>query len=282
MSDQPIANRLGPNAPKPDWVSECGSAVLYCGDCLDLLPKLEQGLVDAVVTDPPYSSGGFTRSDRTRSTTAKYVQTQTKVARPNFQGDSRSQRAWGYWCALWLSAAFRSTRPSGYCLMFTDWRQLPMAADSLEAGGYVWRGIVSWNKGRGSRSPHTGYFRHQCEYVLWGTSGVSVPASHGGPWDGSIDCPVLQADRHHITGKATKLMESVLQVVAPCGVALDPFMGSGTTGVAAVRMGRQFIGIEIDPGYFAIARDRIKDELNRMPLLESNAIPKYKQGDFLA
>ena len=62
------------------------------------------------------------------------------------------------------------------------------------------------------------------------------------------------------------------------GIVLDPFMGSGTTGVACIRTGRKFIGIEKEPKYFDIAVKRIKDELNRFPLLEPT---KPKQGSLL-
>ena len=58
-------------------------------------------------------------------------------------------------------------------------------------------------------------------------------------------------------------------------IIADPMMGSGTTGVAAVRLGRSFYGVEIDPDYFEIAKQRIIDELNRFPLLEQK--PKQSQ-----
>jgi len=59
----------------------------------------------------------------------------------------------------------------------------------------------------------------------------------------------------------------------------DPFMGSGTTGVAAVRLGRSFWGVELDPGYFEIAKKRIQDELRRVAFLEGNAEPKQQQRE---
>ena len=240
--------------------------VLYQGDCLEILPTLEAGSVDAVVTDPPYSSGGQFRSDRTASTNSKYACSTSQGLYNDFSGDSRSQRAWGYWSALWLSACYAATKPSGYALTFTDWRQLPTASDALESGGYVWRGIVAWNKGRGSRAAHPGLFRHQCEYVVWGTRGVSSAEGHDGPWDGCVAIPVRQADKHHITGKPTDLL---VQLVSPApigGLVLDPFMGSGTTGVACLRTGRKFIGIEIDEHYFNVARKRIEAEAAQLKM----------------
>lgn len=231
---------------------------LEAGDCLALLDKLPPDSVDAVITDPPYSSGGFTRGDRaTQATNAKYTQTGTLNVRPEFAGDNRDQRSWVAWCTIWLGQCLRATVPGGYCLMFTDWRQLPAATDALQAGGWVWRGIVVWDKGRGARSPNTSYFRHQCEYILWATKGASRKDA-GGPWDGCIRLGVDQRDKHHVTGKPTELMRRLVQVCPPGGVVLDPFAGSGTTAVACQLEGRRFVGYEIEAGYLEVAQRRVE------------------------
>jgi site-specific DNA-methyltransferase (adenine-specific) len=245
----------------PTWQSEDGSVVLYRADCLEVLPTLAAGSVDAVVTDPPYSSGGFTRSDRAGDPSEKYVQTGTEIIRSSFSGDNRDGRSWCYWMALWMSAAFRLVRESGYCLTFSDWRQLPLASDALQAGGFIWRGIVTWDKDGAARAPHTGYFRHQCEYILWGTVGTSKAADWGGPWLGCFNVSTLQSDKFHMTGKPTNLLNHLTQCAPPGGTVLDPFMGSGTTGVACVQTGRRFVGIEIDAGYFEIAKRRIEQAM---------------------
>lgn len=142
--------------------------------------------------------------------------------------------------------------------MFSDWRQLPTASDALQAGGIVWRGVVVWDKGRAARAPHKGYFRHQCEYVLWGTRGALEARSGRGPWDGCFSVPVLPREKHHLTGKPVALMERLVEVVPAGDVVLDPFMGSGSTGVACVRTGRSFVGIEVVPEYYEVARRRIE------------------------
>jgi site-specific DNA-methyltransferase (adenine-specific) len=231
---------------------------LILGEALDNLRSIESHSVDCVIVDPPYSSGGFTRGDRTATTASKYVSSSVQTKRVNFDGDSRDQRSFLVWSTLWISECHRIVKPSGYFLSFTDWRQLPTMSDAIQCGGFVWRGIISWDKGRAARAPHKGYFRHQCEYVVWGTKGVSVAADWDGPWDGSISCPVLQSDKHHITGKPTELMKRLVACCPPGGVVLDPFMGSGTTGVAAIATGRKFIGIELADHNFAIATERIQ------------------------
>ena len=84
-------------------------------------------------------------------------------------------------------------------------------------------------------------------------------------WSGAYRASEAGERSLHPTQKPIALMEWVLDLV-DAETILDPFMGSGTTGVACVRTGRKFIGIELDPCYFAIAKRRIEAELNRTPL----------------
>lgn len=247
---------------KPAWQTRDGSVKLWKDDALTVLPRLTPNSVDALVTDPPYSSGGMYRGDRARSVADKYVQGGT-IARAGFSGDNRDARSWAYWSRLWLSACLPLLKDAAYALMFTDWRQLPMSTDVFQAAGVTWRGMIAWDKGLASRAPHKGYFRHQCEYIVWGTLGACPIAKHGGPWPGCLRVPVLQSDKHHITGKPTALMEMLVEVVPAGATILDPFAGSGTTAVAAIRRGRRFLGIEQDASHFATAVERIKRELRQ-------------------
>jgi site-specific DNA-methyltransferase (adenine-specific) len=239
---------------------------LHLGDCLEIMSTLPTGSVDAVITDPPYSSGGAMRGDRMNATSLKYVNTGTQIERPEFQGDNRDQRGYAFWCTLWLSECYRIAKSGAFVYLFTDWRQLPVTTDIMQAGGFVWRGIVPWNK-TGAARPTMGRFTSQCEYMVWGSKGpLPVHVEKCAP--GFFSYVVKQSDKFHITGKPTSLMIDVLQVVEPGGVVFDPFMGSGTTGVAAVQTGRNFIGCEIDPAYFAIAQRRIEQAQAQPALLE--------------
>ena len=86
--------------------------------------------------------------------------------------------------------------------------------------------------------------------------------------------PVAGDEKEHLAEKPIDVVQWVCSVVVCKGLVLDPFMGSGTTGVACVRTGRKFIGIEKEPKYFEIAKRRISDELNRFPLLEPKQAPQ--------
>lgn len=254
------ANDNSITTPAAPLCRHIGNATIYHGDAMQILPHL--GLqVDALITDPPYSSGGMMRGDRMQSTSAKYVQSGSALAAAHnvdFSGDNRDQRSWAFWVSCWLSIARQTLRTGGYAMVFTDWRQLPALTDAFQAGGLVWRGVVPWDKTEASRAPHKGYFRHQCEYVVWGSNGPLASAEHGGPWPGIVRERVDHRKKLHMTGKPVELMHKLVQAVPPGGVILDAFMGSASTGVAAVQAGYRFIGIEQDRHYFDVAAARLQ------------------------
>ena len=231
-----------------------GDCELYLADCMEVLPTLDA--IDALITDPPYSSGGQFRGDRTASTTTKYVQSGTKAFRPEFSGDNRDQRAFLTWSSIWLGQALQRSNTGAVCLLFSDWRQVPTMSDALQCGGWVWRNLVTWWK-PGIRMQR-GRFSASSEYVLYGSNGVPAEGEKS-PQNVIRHAPSSTSDREHIAEKPLGLMSELIGVTKPGGIVLDPFMGSGTTGVACAKMGRSFIGVEIDEGYFNIACQRIED-----------------------
>lgn len=242
------------------------------GEALATLRTLPTGLVDAIITDPPYSSGGAFRGDRMSNTNSKYTNSSVQTVRPDFAGDNRDQRAFSYWCALWLSECLRVAKPGAPCVLFTDWRQLPTVTDALQAGGWVWRGLAVWDKGEGAR-PTLGRYTNQCEYIVWGSAGemplerLDQAARRTLP--GVFRCPVRQADKHHVTGKPTDLMRQIVKICEPGGVILDPFAGSGTTLVAAKLEGYQHLGIELVEHYTQVSQQRTGETQATSSLLQS-------------
>lgn len=234
---------------------------LYNGDCLEIMPWLSPNSVDLVLTDPPYSSGGLFAGDRKRSTTDKYTDTDYNGASrfSDFSGDNMDQRSFTWFLRETLSRARMVTKPGGVCGVFTDWRQLPSVSDALQAGGWVWRGIVVWDKGNSRAVPFR--YRNDCEFLVWGTNGPRSAKMVPGvkTYPGCYHVPIVQSkDKHHQAEKPVALLESLVQICPEGGTVFDPFMGSGSTGVACLNTGRNFIGIELDPGYFEVAKDRIE------------------------
>lgn len=232
-------------------------ATLYRGDALAVLRELPDASVDAVITDPPYSSGGFTRGDRTGDTRNKYLQSDSsnRERLEDFAGDNRDQRGYTYWCALWISECLRVTKPGGVACLFTDWRQLPATTDALQAGGFVWRGLVPWYKP--SSRPQAGRFSAACEYVVWGSRGPMENDYAAACLPGFYQASSPR-EREHVTQKPLSVMRDLVKIAPEGGVILDPFMGSGTTGVAAVAEGRRFTGSEMVAEYAAVAEKRIR------------------------
>lgn len=236
---------------------------LHEGENTELIRSLPPASIDTLITDPPYSSGGLHVASRQRSTGAKYEQSGQPLHRPDFAGDHLDQRSW----TSWIAGLLRSCRPllkkegGGHAMLFTDWRQLPSLTDAVQHAGYIWRGVVAWDKGDGARAAGRGRFRHQCEYLVW-ASAWPLPKSEDatfGCLPGAYRFPVLQRDKHHQAGKPTDLMRQLVQVCPPGGTVLDLFAGSATTGVASLLEGRSFIGAEVVPAYAAIARQRLAE-----------------------
>jgi len=236
------------------------SVTLINADCLEALHTLSG--IDAVITDPPYSSGGAFRGDRTQSTVAKYVNTDSvATCRTEFTGDNRDSRSFLAWCALWMTAAHGAAKDGAVFCCFTDWRQLPILTDAVQCGGWVWRNIVTWWK-PGVRMQR-GRFSSSAEYVLYCSKGVPTPGEQSPQNVLSIQ-PVSGDEKEHVAEKPVDLMAWILGVTPKGATVLDPFMGSGTTGAACIRTGRGFVGIEKDPHYFEIARKRLERELSQI------------------
>lgn len=243
---------------------------LHHGDALRVLSTLPDASVDALITDPPYSSGGMMRGDRTDDTRTKYLQSGSgNKALADFGGDNRDQRAYAYWCALWLGECLRIVKPGGVALLFTDWRQLPSTTDALQAGGFVWRGIVPWYKP--TARPQSGRFSAQCEYVVWGSAGA-MPVDYAEACLPGFYQASSPRDREHVTQKPLEVMRKLVQITPVGGVVLDPFAGGGTTGVAAVIEGRDFIGVEMERHYVEVAERRIATAAGEY-------VPSGDQGD---
>lgn len=224
------------------WVSEDGRIKLVLGDCLEVLPRLKEGTVDAVVTDPPYGRGAG--SADWRSTTRKSTKFTDKFAwddqRPDEQilqwiADQETWIVWGgnYFCDI-----------LGPCRAPLMWHKKQ-----------EWQGAefeLAWTKNiRGAAD------------TFW-LSRVKAYTSESDP-------------KLHPTQKPLPLILWCLDKIE-ADTIFDPFMGSGTTGVACVKTGSRFLGVEIDPSYFEIAKSRIKKALDFEVLkLEVQEIRKQRK-----
>jgi DNA modification methylase len=242
--------------PQPDWQSDDGSVSLYCADCLNILTQLPAASVDAVLTDPPYCSGGSLEAQK--NTAAQGMRSATVQADDFewFAADNMSTA--GLVCLIRsaLVCARRFLIPNRAALVFTDWRMVPILAPALESSGLRYRNMIVWDKG--SAGLGVG-FKASHEIVLEYANGTTEYQTKTGQ-NVIRNRRVSPLLREHNTQKPVELIEELMAVVAgDGGLILDPFMGSGTTGVACVKTGRRFIGIEMERKYFDIAVRRITE-----------------------
>ncbi len=124
--------------------------------------------------------------------------------------------------------------------------------------GFVWRGTLAWDKTRGA-IPTRGRFRQQAEFVLWGSAGPFPKRDGVGALAGVFSCASLAGGRHHVVGKPVALMGQLVEICPPGGLVLDPFAGSGSTGVACLNTGRRFLGVELSADYATVAARRLRE-----------------------
>jgi site-specific DNA-methyltransferase (adenine-specific) len=230
-----------------------GAATLILGDALDEMRSLPTGSVDGILQDPPYCSGSVSEASRTQAKRQGVRPERTRFD-SWFVGDNMGTAGLAF---LLRSVAFEGLRlmtPESSLVTFCDWRMVPTLAPAIESAGLRWQNLLAWDKevlGMGDG------FRAQHEMALHHTTGS--PRYHHKGTGNLLSCRrVPRDDREHQTQKPLELLERILQVIMPPGgCILDPFMGSGSTGVAVVKGGGRFIGIERDPEYFETACRRI-------------------------
>ena len=218
-------------------IETIGDATLYLGDCLEILPTL--GKVDAVVTDPPYGIG----VDRSM---AKVGGTQYgKAAAPKNHYEASG---WDD-AEMTLDQANAFIAASDYQVFWGgNYYGLPRA-----------RCWLVWDKQNGGNA------FADCE-LAW--TNLDKPVrKFSWMWNGMLRQG--GEDRNgHPTQKPLALMEWCIHQVGNPQTILDPFMGSGTTGVACANLGRKFIGIEIELKYFEIACERIDNAYRQKRMFE--------------
>lgn len=220
-----------------------GDATLYLGDCMDILPTI--GKVDAVITDPPYGIGE----------NSKKVASRGKLAAPKDYGDF-------------------------------DWDKSPPEKSLIDSirNASIWQAFFGgnyfelpptscwlvWDKLNGNND------FADCE-LAW-TNWPKAVRRIQWRWNGMIRQG--NEERFHPTQKPLGVMKWVIDLCPKADSILDPFMGSGTTGVAAAQMGRKFIGIEREPSYFDIACERIERAYAQGTLFDPVQEPQPKQVSF--
>ena len=236
---------------------------LYNGNCRDFLSIYSGPKFDAVITDPPYSSGGATLSERAASTSEKYTGTKKNCPYPDFAGDQMDARSWLHMMADVLSSARVHCHDGAVLVVFCDWRQLPLLTDAVQWAGWTWRGAIVWDKM--SSRPQRGRFRQQAEFAVWASNG-KLPIDRPVPVLPGVfrSANVQSGQRLHQTQKPLEMMREICKICVPGGRILDPFAGSGTTLAAAELEGYDAIGVEISEAIAKTASERLSAPLRNI------------------
>jgi site-specific DNA-methyltransferase (adenine-specific) len=230
-------------------VEQIGNATLYLGDAASVVPRLSD--ISLVITDPPYSSGARTDSEKQ----VRGAMLRSMEDADWFSHDSMT--TWGFsWFMRSIFSELRQRMTVGaHAYVFIDWRQTPNVYGMLEATGFRVNQCLVWAK------PHFGmgaYWRNQHENIVFASNGMPTEMLDHGMGSVLSHPSVSPSTRIHPTEKPNGLLMAITSAV-PGALVFDPFMGSGSTGVAAIRCGRSFVGCEINPGHFDVACKRIAE-----------------------
>ncbi|MBD0694030.1 DNA-methyltransferase [Streptomyces sp. CBMA123] len=226
---------------------------LHRGDALTVMKTLPDESVDAVITDPPYSSDGPTSRDAPGKSA-----TSSGVHDPKtFPGEKRDHLVW---LTELLTEAYRASTEHSVAMIFSDWRQKPDISEALRMAGWTWQGTIPWIKA--ASQPRKGGFEQSADFITWGVKGT-LDTRRDLYLPGHFTATHPGKDQDHTTQEPLEVMQQLVQICPAGGTVLDPFTGTGSTGVAALREGRRFLGIELNPHYADIAEQRLRAELTQ-------------------
>ena len=267
----------------PEWVSPGGHATLYLGDALRILAELPPETIDCVWTDPPYklSNGGITcfAGQMVRVDKGKWDRSNGLELDHQFNLD-------------WIEACRRVLKPAGTIWVSGTLHIYPSIGMALQQTGFRLLNDITWVKPNPPPNLGRRTFTHSTETLLWASKAQKGSAyrytfnynqmrdENGGKqmqtvW--RIPTPRRSEVRYgkHPTQKPVALIAQCLRAsTRPGEVVLDPFAGSGSTGVAALQEGRRFIGIEVEQGFVNLAARRLAEP---PPPPDSGRVPSNSQ-----
>lgn len=219
---------------------------LYNDDCLKILPTIEDNSIDCIVVDPPY--GMDFQSNRAKDG-------------PRYEKISNDDIPF----LDWIEPSYRILKEGGAIISFCDWKTSHIWREEFERCGFKITSQAVWNRVHHGMGDLTGGFAPMHDIIWYVTKGRRLFVNSRPKSLLTHKRPSPNKDFGHPTCKPVKLMEELIYGIddGSNGIILDPFMGSGSTGVAANNLNRKFIGIEMNDIYFKIAQSRLvtEDEL---------------------
>jgi site-specific DNA-methyltransferase (adenine-specific) len=229
-----------------------GKSMIYNDDCLKILPTLPNDSIDLVLTDPPYRMTSRGNAGNSGGMFLKDINKSGKVFSHN-----------DILISEWLPHCYRVLKDSGHIYIMTNHINLHEYLNIIKSTGFHFIKSLIWNKGNKIMSQ---YYMSQFEYILFCRKGFAKKINNCGTAD-IIDIPNKKQKNSeglnlHDTEKPVGLMKVLIENSSiENETVLDPFMGIGSTIIAAKNTNRKFIGIEMDKNYFDIAKNRIETTL---------------------
>ena len=232
---------------------EAWSEVLLCGDSRELIKRVPDNFVDFILTDPPYNIGKHSTGN---------------IPLPGRTPMNNDVAAWD-WIDFhpeeWVDEFLRVLKPTGNLFVFTSYNQLGRWYDCLDSR-FDTSQFMIWHKTNPAPKVFKAGFLNSCEMIFccWNKGHVwnfiSQQEMHN-----FIESPICMrperlSDPKHPAQKPTSVLKKLITIASnEGGVVFDPFMGVGSTGVAALGLRRRFIGFEINEVYFNAAKERIRN-----------------------
>ena len=215
---------------------------LYQGDCLEVMGGIEDKSVDLIVTDPPYLMDYQSnrrkkedRFDKIKNDKGNYMLIQD-----------------------YLEECHRIMKDNTAIYCFCSWHNIDFFKNEFEKY-FKLKNILVWNKNNHGTGDLKGSYAPKHEFILFGHKGRTLLREKR--IADVIDCPKISSNKlTHPTEKPQDLLEIFIRQSSDVGsIIFDGFMGTGSCGIAAKKLNRKFVGIELDEKYFNIAKDRIEN-----------------------
>lgn len=258
--------RLIKNVPnRPYFENSKHKIVLFNENCLKLLPLLPENSIDMIFADPPYflSNGGFTCHAGRKVSVNKGKWDTSKGTEENYK-----------FTYDWLKECQRVLTPNGTMWVSGTSHIIYSVGYAMQALDYKILNDIAWFKVNPPPNLSCRYFTHSTETVLWAAKNKKSRHYFNYPlmkklnnnkqmlslWSIKAPGPLEKIYGKHPTQKPLALLQRIIQASTRKGdVVLDPFHGSGTTGITASTEGRQYIGIELEKSYLSVSIKRLRD-----------------------
>jgi DNA modification methylase len=232
------------------------------GDCRQILKQFPDECIDMVLTDPPFMISSEVIIHRSMNP-LKYKYTGKDIILDFGKWDhfENEEEYWKF-TKEWFTETTRVLKHKGYLIVFFDQNKVTPLIEMARELGLMMRQHLYWLKSNPVPRARKVDFMIGLEHACWFTKGTKSGATFNywlGQQPNYVEAPIPNNPRYHPTEKPVKVLEVWIKYLTnPNDIVLDPMCGSGSTLVACKRLGRRFIGIDIDPNYVEIARKRLE------------------------